>query len=128
MADDNDTGPKHFTSALYVTLLVVGLTLVYVLTDSDRDASGLTEASTEVPVPAATATLDVFLPAAACAEIVSQDYEQPYQYAKFEVLCRDAEGTYTGFRGNLEREIMRKTITRFDYHFVDQDEMTIAER
>lgn len=94
-----------------------------------HDVDAQLEAVAAEPVAAAeTAALDVSVPAVACAEIVSQDYDPHLEYVRFEVLCRDAAGTYTGFRDTLKRENLRAHITRFDYHFTDQDEMTIAER
>jgi hypothetical protein len=135
MADNSQSHTQQlFKTSLWGLLLVLALTAIYVATSKGTqkffpaEADVDMQSASEAQAPSPTATLDVFLPAESCAEVVSQDYEQNLQHVNFEVLCRDATSNYSGFHAYLKLDSPYSRVSRFDYHLSDQEEMTLAER
>jgi hypothetical protein len=76
-----------------------------------------------------TAVLDVFVPKEACHEIVGQNFSKKSEWVRFDVLCRDEAGNYTGYAAGTKRHDRRAgMMIRYNYHFTNTEEMKIEER
>lgn len=76
----------------------------------------------------------VHYPAQACAEIVSQEYfpgRGPVVIQTLEILCRDAQGRYSGFFTSWTPPLhvlrfgQQPFVSRFDYVPMEQAELTV---